>query len=61
MIWVDVGVLSDTYKRFLYDVGVYNSDDDENVSNLASSHPISWIGNMVSFILSAASREWAIS
>ena len=25
-------VLSDANKRFLYDVGVYDSDDDENVS-----------------------------
>jgi hypothetical protein len=24
-------VLSDTNKRFLYDVGVYDSEDDENV------------------------------
>lgn len=24
-------VLSDANKRFLYDVGVYDSDDDENV------------------------------
>lgn len=24
-------VLSDTNKRFLYDVGAYDSDDDENV------------------------------
>lgn len=27
-------VLSDTNKRFLYDVGVYDSDDDQNVSLL---------------------------
>lgn len=58
---VDVAVLSDTNKRFLYDVGVYDSDDDENVSNLASAHPICWIGNVISFLLSTASREWAIS
>lgn len=25
-------VLSDANKRFLYDVGAYDSDDDENVS-----------------------------
>lgn len=62
MILVDVAVLSDTSKRFLYDVGAYDSDDDENVSNLASSHPICWIGNGISFqLLSTASREWEIS
>lgn len=30
-------VLSDANKRFLYDVGVYDSDDDENVSCFRSS------------------------
>jgi hypothetical protein len=28
-----VAVLSDANKRLMYDVGVYDSDDDENVSH----------------------------
>lgn len=34
-------VLSDANKRFLYDVGVYNSDDDDDKdvsSNYATAH-----------------------
>jgi curved DNA-binding protein CbpA len=31
-------VLSDSNKRFLYDVGVYDSDDDENVSLIIILH-----------------------
>jgi len=40
-------VLSDSNKRLMYDVGVYDSDDDENVSHLF--HTIHELGPSFSF------------
>lgn len=36
-----VAVLSDANKRLMYDVGVYDSDDDENVSHQLHTSPCS--------------------
>lgn len=38
-----IAVLSDANKRFLYDVGAYNSDEDENVCQpILQSGPFIW-------------------
>jgi len=44
-------VLSDSNKRLMYDVGVYDSDDDENVRHLFHTIHISWVGTLFLFHL----------